>query len=165
MKQAHYYNRGARPLQPLNIGDTVRVQTDRGAWPKGTVQGTAGTPNSFRVALESGVSIRRNRSHLRRTAEPCRPRQDVAESATPSPQSSPVVPDSQPPERPPPPLPTPLQLRQRLRRQYHLTRPGISRRESPPDAPTCDHRRQLQSSSPGLDVHRSARVISATTSS
>ena len=100
-KQEHYYNRGARPLQPLNIGDTIRVRTDRGAWPKGSVQGTAGTPNSFRVALESGVSIRRNRRHLRKTAEPCHPRQDVAESETLSPQSPPVAPGTPPRQRPP----------------------------------------------------------------
>ncbi|XP_035700303.1 uncharacterized protein K02A2.6-like [Branchiostoma floridae] len=70
-KQRRYYNRQARDLPRLSIGDTVRCQphgTNTNRWKKGTVVAEVGN-RSFEVETEDGGVYRRNRRHLRKTPE------------------------------------------------------------------------------------------------
>ena len=70
-RQARYYNRHAHDLPPLGHGDVVRVkpfQLGDKTWRKGEVLHRAGT-RSYDVATEDGGIYRRNRVHLRHTAE------------------------------------------------------------------------------------------------
>jgi len=103
-KQAQNYNRSAKSLPELQVGDTVRVQTDRGPWEKGFVLDRAGTPRSYIIQLESGSQIRRNRRHLRKSLEPFRLRSgspdDLDEPEQPQPEAAA---DEQPPPNPDPP--------------------------------------------------------------
>ena len=69
-KQAHCYDRSVKELQPLRKGGTVRIKRlrDSNRWTKATVDGKAGT-RSYQVSIEDGRVYRRNRRHLRLTAE------------------------------------------------------------------------------------------------
>lgn len=102
-KQAQNYNRSAKSLPELQVGDTVRVQTDRGPWEKGFVLDRAGTPRSYIIQLESGSQIRRNRRHLRKSLEPFRLRSgssdDLDEPEQPQPEAAP---NERPPQQPQP---------------------------------------------------------------
>mgnify|MGYP003471288475 CR=1 FL=1 len=65
LRQAAYYNRGARERPPLEIGQTVRVKyDDTGDWRKaGVVQKLP--HRSYSVQLESGTKLRRTSRHIR----------------------------------------------------------------------------------------------------
>ncbi|KAJ8044099.1 hypothetical protein HOLleu_11471 [Holothuria leucospilota] len=67
-KQKVYFDRNTRKLPQLKIGDSVRVQTDRG-WFPAIVKGTASTPRSYIVQTPDGARYTRNRKHLRQTNE------------------------------------------------------------------------------------------------
>ena len=70
-KQATAYNRAAKPLQSLSLDETVRIQpikTESCKWEKATVSMTL--PNrSYEVVTADGRTNRRNRRHLRASAE------------------------------------------------------------------------------------------------
>ncbi|CAI5660683.1 unnamed protein product [Oreochromis niloticus] len=65
-RQKVCYDRSARDMDSLKLGDSVRVQPfDRhSTWSKGVVIGTV-DPRSYEVQLDSGSVLRRNRRHLR----------------------------------------------------------------------------------------------------
>ena len=69
-KQAHYYNRGAKELSQLKPGDVVRVQPDKYKknWQKAVVKKIV-APRSYEIRTEAGVTLRRNRRHLRYSKE------------------------------------------------------------------------------------------------
>jgi hypothetical protein len=69
-KQALYFNRGAKELQPLKDGDVVRVRPLPGQskWFKAQVSSQE-APRSYQVRTEDGKLYRRNRSHLYKVPE------------------------------------------------------------------------------------------------
>lgn len=68
-QQAHYYNRNAKPLKPLNENEGVRIQQHK-QWVPAKVLNAAHTPRSYLVATENGQEYRRNRKHILKTNEP-----------------------------------------------------------------------------------------------
>lgn len=60
--QKHYYDRGARDMKALKVGQKVKVRVD-GRWVNGTIQALVGI-RSYSVAIEKGGSLVRNRRHL-----------------------------------------------------------------------------------------------------
>ena len=89
-KQSSYYNNGSKPLQPLLKGDTVRIKPVNPGqrWAHARVNGSAGI-RSYQVTTEDGRVYRRNRRHLRLTAESPAPQTPEAELHTPECYSSP----------------------------------------------------------------------------
>ncbi|CAH3108823.1 unnamed protein product [Porites lobata] len=89
LKQARYYNRGAKVLQPLQEGDVVRVRplNRRSKWFKAQVDQHIDV-RSYNVRTEDGRLYRRNRSHLYKVPERYQPNHD--EELLPS--ASPVLP-------------------------------------------------------------------------
>ncbi|KAL9976432.1 hypothetical protein ACROYT_G013732 [Oculina patagonica] len=68
-QQLFYYNKQAKPLEPISIRDTVRMKLPgEKTWSPGTCTATAG-PRSFRVQVGNAV-YRRNRRQLMKTGEP-----------------------------------------------------------------------------------------------
>ena len=69
-KQSHYYDRNAKPLPPLCEGETVRFKQKRDSkvWQKAQVQKAVGI-RSYQIITEDGREYRRNRQHLRKSAE------------------------------------------------------------------------------------------------
>ena len=68
-KQAYYYNRQARDLPPIAVGETVRLQRPgEKRWTPGVCTGTQG-PRSYRVRV-GDTEYRRNRRHLIQRGEP-----------------------------------------------------------------------------------------------
>ena len=109
-RQALSYNNGAKALTPLQVGDVVRVRAEQGSWIRGSVKGHAETPNSYQVALESGSELRRNRRHLRKSAERFQPQSHVPQPESPVPlEAVPVSPQLPKDPRPPELLPGPVQ--------------------------------------------------------
>ena len=68
VKQKIHFDRGTRALGGLEKGSSVMVQplVRAGTWSPGTCIGEAG-PRSYKVQLNDGTEIRRNRRHLRET--------------------------------------------------------------------------------------------------
>ncbi|KXJ17262.1 hypothetical protein AC249_AIPGENE8700 [Exaiptasia diaphana] len=70
-RQAHYYDRKARELTPLHVGDTVRMKPftlgDK-SWKKGLVTARI-DDRSYMVENQDGRPMRRNRVHLRKSNE------------------------------------------------------------------------------------------------
>ena len=70
-QQAKYYNRSAKDLPPLEEGDTVRMkpfQLGKKTWKKATVVERL-DERSYKLEAPEGDTYRRNRCHLRKTAE------------------------------------------------------------------------------------------------
>ena len=69
-KAKAYYDKGAHPLPPLEIGDTVRLQPQdkKGFWSKATVVKKV-AERSYLVKTAQGHLLRRNRKFLRFTGE------------------------------------------------------------------------------------------------
>ena len=91
-QQAHYYNRGARDLDPLEKGDPVRVkpwQFGKKEWQKGVVKKRL-DERSYEVELPQGV-LRRNRIHLRRTYESAPAAADTRDALPNEPQPQGLV--------------------------------------------------------------------------
>lgn len=67
MRQAKYFNRTAKDLDTLKAGESVRIQPlePHTSWRKATVVQPI-DHRSYRVELETGAVLRRNRRHLRR---------------------------------------------------------------------------------------------------
>lgn len=72
-KQAKYYNKNAKDIEPLKPGDIVRVSplAKNQPWRKAKVEAEEGI-RSYRIQTEDGSSFRRNQLHLRATTEPFR---------------------------------------------------------------------------------------------
>lgn len=68
-QQALYYSKGARPLQPLQPNESVRLRQGK-AWVPAIIADTANTPRSYIVTTANGQDYRRNRRDLLRTNEP-----------------------------------------------------------------------------------------------
>ena len=113
-RQSFYYNNGSKTLQPLEKGDVVRIQptgTKKGQrWTQATVEGPAGV-RSYQVTTEDGRVYRRNRRHLRLSAET--PRPPLPDADTDNPEPEPLQAGQFPPEPnvpqavvEPPPAPT-----------------------------------------------------------
>lgn len=67
LRQARYYNRGAKPLRPLQNGERVRVQSQVAGhtyWAPASVV-RQDRNRSYAVKMENGTVLRRNRRHLR----------------------------------------------------------------------------------------------------
>ena len=69
-KQAFYYNNGTKELRPLEPGNTVRIHPPKYSpqWTPATVDKQVGV-RSYQVITDDGRVYRRNRRHLRLTAE------------------------------------------------------------------------------------------------
>ena len=69
-RQAQYYNRGAKDLEPLSSGDTVSIAPAQGQKERrqGIVKKEVST-RSYEVKTNSGQTLHRNRRHLRKTSE------------------------------------------------------------------------------------------------
>lgn len=53
--QQHYYNKQAKPLEPISVGETVRMRLPgEEIWSSGTCKNTAG-PRSYRVQVRQAV--------------------------------------------------------------------------------------------------------------
>lgn len=63
-KQKHYYDRNTRSLEPLKLGDQVRLRDgDAGIWIPATVKNIADEPRSY-IVEANGHEYRRNRRDL-----------------------------------------------------------------------------------------------------
>lgn len=67
-QQKDVYDRSSKPLPPLQKGDVVRLRHN-GESQRAIVRDHTDTPRSFVVETEDGSTLRRNRRHLRSTAE------------------------------------------------------------------------------------------------
>lgn len=98
-RQQHYYNKQAKPLDPISVGETVRMKLPgEKTWSSGTCTATAG-PRSYRVQVGQTV-YRRNRRQLIDAGEP----KDVPELIIPdqSAEASPEPEATVPPANCPP---------------------------------------------------------------
>jgi hypothetical protein len=68
-RQKHYYDRDAKPLSPLKIGESARVQRSDKTWSPAIVLDNP-TERSYIVETENGQIYRRNRRDLLKTSEP-----------------------------------------------------------------------------------------------
>lgn len=68
-QQALYYNKGARPLQPLEPNESVHLRQGK-AWVPAVVTDTANTSRSYLVTTANGQDYRRNRCNLLKTHKP-----------------------------------------------------------------------------------------------
>ena len=67
-RQQHYYDKHSKPLQPISVGETVRMKLPgRSRWDVGTCTGQVG-PRSYEVKVGHGT-YRRNRRQLVSTGE------------------------------------------------------------------------------------------------
>ena len=80
-RQQFYYNRTAKPLKPLQEGEVVRAQPYRindKSWRKATVNKRL-DERSYEILTDEGVTLRRNRSHLRASHEDQPPNPQLVE--------------------------------------------------------------------------------------
>ncbi|XP_062576025.1 uncharacterized protein K02A2.6-like [Saccostrea cucullata] len=75
-KQKGYYDRSAKPLPPLSVGDSIRYQEGK-LWKQGIVTKEEGD-RSYTVKSTEGAVYRRNRRHLIKSKEKFKP--DVSDS-------------------------------------------------------------------------------------
>ena len=69
-EQKYFYDRGAKLLKPIGSEDTVRVKREKNAlWKEKAKVLEQVAPRSFRVLLENGQVLRRNRQDLLKTNE------------------------------------------------------------------------------------------------
>ena len=69
LNQQHYYDRSVKPLPSLQTGDVVRVRHNN-TWQQGIINSKCNSPRSYNVDIETGLTIRRNRRAIIKTAEP-----------------------------------------------------------------------------------------------
>lgn len=65
-----YYNKGAKPLQPLKSNENVHLRQGSTFWVPAVVSESANTPRSYIVNTTNGQDYRRNRRDLLKTGEP-----------------------------------------------------------------------------------------------
>ena len=68
-RQKHWYDRTAKPLSKLRPNDVVRYPGNK-SWEPAVVVGKHTSPRSYHIKTAQGTSLRRNRSHLKKTIEP-----------------------------------------------------------------------------------------------
>ena len=61
-QQKHYYDRNARKLKPIQIGQKVKVRIDTN-WVNGIIYGVV-SPRSYLIKMYTGRILRRNRRHI-----------------------------------------------------------------------------------------------------
>ena len=66
--QKRYYDKSSKPLPPLKPNDHVRYR-DGSIWKPAIVMSTHAAPHSYIIQTFNGTILRRNRRHLKRTAE------------------------------------------------------------------------------------------------
>ena len=66
--QKHYYDKSSKPLPPLKPNEHVRYR-DGLIWKPAIVMSTHAAPHSYIIQTQNGTILRRNRRHLKRTAE------------------------------------------------------------------------------------------------
>ena len=86
-RQKVHYDKGTKPLEPLNPGDTVRILQDKGPALKGQVIDSP-TTRSYRVQTENDRVWRRNRNFLIKTPERFRPIRDYTDLQIPTSEST-----------------------------------------------------------------------------
>ena len=67
-KQKIYYDKSAKDLPPLKVGDLARLKTDQG-WKPAIVTAVGPDPRSYKVVTNDNRIFRRNRKHLLKTGE------------------------------------------------------------------------------------------------
>ena len=127
-KQSYYYDRQARDLPPIAVGETVRLRLPgKKRWTSGICTGTEG-PRSYTVQVGCTV-YRRNRRHLIKGGEQTHQEEPSEPSQLDDPAPNlPLTPDL--PPSPPAPDPAPPNLPE----------------PQPPSAPTQDETPQLRRS-------------------
>ena len=80
-RQKRYYDRQAKPLQPLNVRDPVYLQSNN-KWQPGTIVDVADTPRSYIVKTQDGGTYRRNRRFIRKDADNTTPPVQAPEPPT-----------------------------------------------------------------------------------
>ena len=65
-KQKRYFDRHAKPLTPVSVGDDVLVQSDAG-WKPAVITGIADAPRSYTLTTREGQTYRRNRKYIRKS--------------------------------------------------------------------------------------------------
>lgn len=125
-RQQYYYNQHAKPLQPINQGETVRMKLPgQKTWTPGTCMGQVG-PRSYEVKVGESV-FRRNRRQLIHADEP--PILDIkdhteSESVSPQIEITPQPQQAEPLTRAPnTPVPTAQPAPPGLRRSQRNRKP------------------------------------------
>ncbi len=109
-KQKKFFDRGAKTLPAVEVGDTVRVQFDR-EWCPGIITGKHPAPRSFYVTTNSGRTYRRNRRAMRKSREkPPVIVPDMQVEVQKGPVQEPGVPASSQRQEPTPTTTTPAKL-------------------------------------------------------
>ena len=67
-KNKKYYDKHAKPLEPMNPGDSIRYRTGNSWTPAELISGSA-NPRSYKLKTPAGRIIIRNRRHLLKTKE------------------------------------------------------------------------------------------------
>ena len=95
--QKLWYDRHAKDLPALSVGDTVRIQPSRGhsGWTKARVQRKLGH-RSYELQTTTGLILRRNRRQLRKTQEDVQT--ELVEEETDDDPSDEELPETQPNE-------------------------------------------------------------------
>ena len=120
-RQQHYYSKHAKPLHPIQPGETVRMKLPgQKTWTAGSCTGQTG-PRSYDVKIGETV-YRRNRRQLIRSKEP--PIVDISEQE-PSPSSIDIPPQQEQAEQPIDQAcgTTPVPQQAQLRRSQRARRP------------------------------------------
>lgn len=95
-REKGYYDRHAKPLKPLNVGDSTRIQQPNKTWKQAVVIGNP-AERSYRVRTPDGMEYRRNRRVLLSTNAPMSPDHDTSDSDIPVPTSitenDPIMPE------------------------------------------------------------------------
>ena len=65
-QQKRYFDRHAKPLTPVSVGDDVLVQSDAG-WKPVVITGIADAPRSYTLTTREGQTYRRNRKYIRKS--------------------------------------------------------------------------------------------------
>ena len=99
-RQKRYYDRQAKPLQPLNVRDPVYLQSNN-KWQPGTIVDVADTPRSYIVKTQDGGTYRKNRRFIRKDADNATPPVQAPEPPTAAkPHSADATPSTpSPPEQ------------------------------------------------------------------
>ena len=81
-KAKQQYNKSARPLQELEIGQRVRIQPTchNKQWKAGVCKAKVG-PRSYLITSDEGQTYRRNKKFLRTSREPADPIVEADETA------------------------------------------------------------------------------------
>ena len=83
--QKNYYDRTSHQMSSVRTGDNVYVKLTKDEnWKPAQVVAQSSTPRSFSVQTEGGQIYRRNRRHIRHTAQPGQYTQTPSESSGPS---------------------------------------------------------------------------------